>query len=421
MSKRKDENKRDLLNQEFYKRLSNYELPVSEEVWKKIESDLPKIAKPHKTVRIALRYCTAAAAIALVLSLGLYRYFYIHEDTLTLDTETIETKIIEKSEPVRVITQEVQNDKETKKTKPTRRVVVSPKSSSGLYAENQNPKPKTETIIDAQQESPVEKPAEKAQESHPQPIQNFIAQTLIAQTLLDETEPWENLRMKKKKQKISIAVGYGNSGNSSLISTNSLSRLDAESEKNMLANYSSFPYLLRSAASESENKPIVSGSKYKMPVSLGLSVRKNVTDNWAVESGLTYTYLESSESLRYLNGIYGTSDVGLHYLGIPLKVIYSFYNNNRLSLYASVGGMAEKTVYGERFTSINNTNSHLDIPEVQWSVAGSVGVSYKLINHLSIFAEPGVGHYFDDKSAINTIRDDKPTNFNLQLGIRLSY
>jgi hypothetical protein len=192
-------------------------------------------------------------------------------------------------------------------------------------------------------------------------------------------------------------------------------------ENNMVASYDQLSYLFKSPASGYENNFTVTGRQFKMPVAVGLSIRKHLTDDWALESGLTYSYLESSESGMYTNGIYGTRDVGLHYLGVPLKVIYAFYNNKRLSLYAAAGGMAEKTVYGEVFTSINNTKEKLDVPELQWSISGSIGLSYKLIDHLYLFAEPGIGYYFDDKSAVTTIRDDKPTNFNLLMGVRLSY
>jgi hypothetical protein len=70
---------------------------------------------------------------------------------------------------------------------------------------------------------------------------------------------------------------------------------------------------------------------------------------------------------------------------------------------------------------IDGRHNHLYVPELQWSVSGSIGLNFKLLGHSYIFAESGISYYFDDKNAVNTIRDDKPLNFNLQLGIRLNY
>ena len=39
---------------------------------------------------------------------------------------------------------------------------------------------------------------------------------------------------------------------------------------------------------------------------------------------------------------------------------------------------------------------------------------------LSIYAEPGVAYYFDNKSSLRTIYQEKPFNFNLNLGLRFN-
>ena len=44
----------------------------------------------------------------------------------------------------------------------------------------------------------------------------------------------------------------------------------------------------------------------------------------------------------------------------------------------------------------------------------------KLTNFFSLYAEPGIGYYFNDGSSTPTIYKDHPLNFNLSLGIRFN-
>ena len=61
----------------------------------------------------------------------------------------------------------------------------------------------------------------------------------------------------------------------------------------------------------------------------------------------------------------------------------------------------------------------LNRDRMQWSVRGSLGVEYDIIPQLGLYVEPGVAHYFDNGSNIKNYWKDKPTNLNLQMGIRL--
>ena len=56
----------------------------------------------------------------------------------------------------------------------------------------------------------------------------------------------------------------------------------------------------------------------------------------------------------------------------------------------------------------------------QFSVHGAAGVEYDVIPQLGIYAEPGVKYYFNNGSNVSTFFKDKPTSFNLQLGLRLN-
>ena len=145
---------------------------------------------------------------------------------------------------------------------------------------------------------------------------------------------------------------------------------------------------------------------YKQPLSFGLTVRKELSERWGVESGLVYTRLHSE--LTTNNG--HTQNQSLHYLGIPLKADLNLYKNNQLSLYASAGGMVEKCVGGD-----------VKPTALQLSLTAAAGLQYKLSDRLSLYAEPGLSYHFDDGSSIKTIRKEKPLNVNLLCGVRMTY
>lgn len=165
--------------------------------------------------------------------------------------------------------------------------------------------------------------------------------------------------------------------------------------------------------------------KHDMPVTVGASVKWNWNDKWALESGLTYTMLSSE--LHSGGKSYMEEKQKLHYIGIPLKVHRSVWNNKMFSFYASAGGMMEKcvsgtleTVYVTGNTEKSKENTDLDIKPLQWSVMASVGAQVNFCRIASIYIEPGVAYYFDDNSGVMTIRKDHPLNFNLQLGLRFN-
>jgi hypothetical protein len=160
---------------------------------------------------------------------------------------------------------------------------------------------------------------------------------------------------------------------------------------------------------------------HKQPVSFGLSVRKQLSKEFALESGIVYTRLESNASL----GNYLKKEQTLHYIGIPLKLNYLFLDRRYVTLYLSGGGMVEKSVSGETRTltisTEKETTENLNVKPLQWSVNGAFGAQFNMTRQFGVFVEPGVIYYYNDGSQIKSIRKETPFNFNLQLGLRISY
>lgn len=165
--------------------------------------------------------------------------------------------------------------------------------------------------------------------------------------------------------------------------------------------------------------------KHKTPITIGMSVRLFLDKNWALETGLMYTQLSSD--LQSKSNSYFKQEQTLHYVGIPLKLNRTLWENKRFDIYASAGGAVEKSVSGKIQTIISNKNDNsiensvdLDIDRLQWSVNGGVGAQLHLTDKFGAYIEPGINYYFDDGTNVETIRKEHPLNLNLRLGLRLS-
>lgn len=140
---------------------------------------------------------------------------------------------------------------------------------------------------------------------------------------------------------------------------------------------------------------------YKMPVSAGVTAERKLNDYIGIETGLLYSNLRSAGQ-------------HLHYLGIPVKVNVTLLDTPKVDLYATVGGIADKCISGAP------DNSFKEEP-IQLAVTAGVGISYKISDRVAVFAEPSVSHHFKTDSNLATVRTQRPTNFNLFCGIRMTY
>ncbi len=143
-----------------------------------------------------------------------------------------------------------------------------------------------------------------------------------------------------------------------------------------------------------------SHGKHKMPLVVDITAGKHLTDRLAVEAGVRYSLLHSEETL--------------HYIGIPVKMNYTFLQNKKMELYATVGGVVDKCIAGA-------PDNGFQAEPIQLAVTGGIGARYQLNDKLAFFVEPGISHHFRTDSQTQTIRNERPTNFNLLCGVRMTY
>lgn len=164
---------------------------------------------------------------------------------------------------------------------------------------------------------------------------------------------------------------------------------------------------------------------YGMPITVGVNIRWNMTQHWALESGLNYTYLSSS-SKKGTTYRFTHKHQQIHYLGIPLRGLWQFFQRRHWGIYAAAGGGVEFPVSATLTTSnysIENPTtqetSTFSAP-IQFSTDIGLGVQYSLSRHLGFFAEPRLQWHIPTGSDFETYYTRHPLHFNPTLGLRLT-
>jgi len=237
----------------------------------------------------------------------------------------------------------------------------------------------------------------------------------------EQATEFSTLTRKKSPKNLSVAIfsgnnagisGGGNNGNNMQYET--------------VNSFYSGSYLFTNCEEISYSTVSQSKWNHKQPVTFGLSIRKQLSGHFALESGITYTMLESEASNKYTK-LFNYKQT-LQYLGIPIKLNYMILDKRYITLYLSGGGMVEKSISGKMQTEeissgnkLDVTSTNINIKPLQWSVSSTLGIQFNATRQLGAFVEPGIIYYFDDESNIETIRKETPFNINLQLGLRFTY
>lgn len=154
---------------------------------------------------------------------------------------------------------------------------------------------------------------------------------------------------------------------------------------------------------------------HKQPVKVGVSVGYRLNDRWALQTGVTYSFLSTDFDGQ------GSSvqTQKLHYVGVPLTASYSVVRGRKAEVYVTAGGEVEKLVKGT-MKSDNFEGETVKESCPQFSVKAAVGGAYSFVPGVSVYVEPGVTHYFDNHSSVVNVYKDRPTSFSLNLGFRIN-
>lgn len=412
--------------------MEDYSEPLPDGLWDKLETELEEQNKP-KVIPLWRRWQAAAAVLILLVSSLTYWFWSSPEADFQNQQLAVEVKDtpLPENRPIQdQVTAEVampgKSEPEMKLTASTD--VVLEQAVRKMSVEEE----KTDEVIVEEPEKEESKTIKNEMLTETADTQVQQKKRLRASREADRERMKQNAEEAKSKSTrssgFSLGVGAGNTPYGSLSTFDGMGSFVARSAYYVSSDLNMAPVnngglaysqiLLENAAQSPQTSV-----KHHMPVTIGFSLDWNLDKNWTLETGLNYTLLSSD--IRSGSKSYVEETQKLHYVGIPLKIRRSIWQNRWFSVYASVGGAVEKCVSG-RLESVTVTNggnrtserTSLEVDPLQWSVAAAAGAQVNFTSRLGLYLEPGVAYYFDDHSGVETIRKEHPFNFNLQLGLR---
>lgn len=412
--------------------MEDYSEPLPDGLWDKLETELEEQNKP-KVIPLWRRWQAAAAVLILLVSSLTYWFWSSPEADFQNQQLAVEVKDtpLPENRPIQdQVTAEVampgKSEPEMKLTASTD--VALEQAVRKVSVEEE----KTDEVIVEEPEKEESKTIKNETLTETADTQVQQKKRLRASREADRERMKQNAEEAKSKSTrssgFSLGVGAGNTPYGSLSTFDGMGSFVARSAYYVSSDLNMAPVnngglaysqiLLENAAQSPQTSV-----KHHMPVTIGFSLDWNLDKNWTLETGLNYTLLSSD--IRSGSKSYVEETQKLHYVGIPLKIRRSIWQNRWFSVYASVGGAVEKCVSG-RLESVTVTNggnrtserTSLEVDPLQWSVAAAAGAQVNFTSRLGLYLEPGVAYYFDDHSGVETIRKEHPFNFNLQLGLR---
>lgn len=391
----------------LYDHLAGYEPPVPDNLWDKIETRLPKdlVAEKPKARKVPLwvRWTVAAAFVGILTGTAVLLWS-IHEETptapmasVTRETGKIPMESVKtsESEPVSPVIAKV-----AESVSPAVVGIAEPVFTEPVLVESEM----AEGVPAVQPEHPSAEPSPVEEKQKTEPSQQMLIRELD-----------QKIGDYKVHHKCRVAVSlYASNGFGSLSSRNGVLMSDE-----MLASYD-YDSRLGIASTRSGDPVFLANyeerQKHYQPISFGLTANFPISSRLSLTSGVVYTRLRSdfTNVANYLTDQYQTT---LHYIGIPLNVQYHVWQWQGLNVYATAGGQADFNVKAR--LEEDGVEHDMQKDRTQWSLGGALGVQYNFIPQLGVYIEPGIKYYFDNGSNIRNYFKYRPTNFNLQIGIRL--
>jgi len=406
----------DVFSENIRQKLEGHELPVDAACWGEIEARM-NANKKKKVIPFWwwLSGGAAVATMALLMTIG----SLFNSPTYISKTEkkNIHTTGAIRREKVLSQTANIKSTREyqerttnnTKKqitvNKPEIANNVTGNKLTGTDSAKQNTQTESPTDISVINNQIAESTETKDSVSN-NSTNKYIPNTLVAETIEEQTyKP-------KSKEGWLLAASVNQAGSTSLGNSGDFSF--ASDGKNYLSNAET-NYTSIMTANDFEK------IKYYSALSVGLAVRKNISNAISVESGLMYSYLFSSFEK---NGFVSyDATLALHYLGIPVNLVAPIWKNNKWEFYVSGGGMVEKglrSIYTQNQHTGNQTittTAETGITGFQWSLNGAVGVTYKLHRNIGIYLEPKVSYFFHNNQPVSA-RTEQPAIIGLTAGLR---
>ena len=176
------------------------------------------------------------------------------------------------------------------------------------------------------------------------------------------------------------------------------------------------------------NKPATTQNNHRQSARLGVGVKVNFLPHWGVESGLTFTTLNSTFETTRGNSTQ-IVERELHYLGIPLYLHFNALQWRRAGIYLAAGPMYEFTnETTESFSTrlngklISSATDNTLQKDHRWSFNLDAGLQLEFMENNAIYIQPGFSYHFPQQVVpvdLQSYSTTRPASFNLTIGYRL--
>ena len=409
MTRKQDNDRLDSFSRAVRDRLAGHELPPDDRAWAELEARLNGKRRKAVLLWTWLAGATAvAAAVCLLVLMPPFRPAGVAEPegVQSVSRETEALVLPPQVQPAAPVVQAV-GTREDVEAEPSASVVVPPRHRPVASASQ----PVQAEVADTPQ---ADEP-QSARPSEPTPARP--AQPAPERLDGSEAASWDvppSARSRKRAGGWHVALSVSGGGSKHT------------EQKNLLAYAPRTSAFLENA---DEAQQPASGSFSRVthlpPLSAGLRVRKDLGRHFALETGVTYTYLRSMMADEQI--VQREADLQMHYVGIPLNAVAYLVDRPRWSIYCLAGGMVEKGVqatYRETVRTPNlaptATTETGRIAGLQWSLNASVGIEYRFYRSLSVYLEPNVFYYLKNNQPLSA-RTENPLIVGLNAGMRITF
>lgn len=435
---------RDKFDNILRKKLADSYIEPPAGVWSRLEKELATVAATHSETKDAQvpvakldrrrkQWMAYAAAASVLIAAGVIGIQYVVQPMLTEQTQlAVEQGRFAMLDSAYAVGEVASHQQTPMAVEPTRRAAA-PTRPLAVAAHRSVPQSeiKTATISNFTPDtSTSETVPEKQSKVEQQPTKAEQPAQAKSKAQADEQNrrqiEWNRMMQQQKKSKRNsrgintslYAANYGGGINGQEVSNPATLATTSLKVQEVMQNDGS------SLMPNSYKRTVTDELTHKMPISVGVSVGIGLGHNLTLETGLTYTGLYSEAKTKGVGSYKLNQD--LHYLGVPVALLYNIADGRRAGLYARAGGAVERCISATRTVNTSGENgmssrhsSKMNVDGVQFSVGAALGGELKLTKNLGLYVEPGVGYFFENNSQPESYRSENPVNFTLKAGLRI--
>lgn len=360
------------------------ELPPGD--WERFEADYLAPRRKRRVLPFALALTSAAAAVFAAVML-------VNRSAVPEPVSVEHTYVAEASVDVPVAAQETPVE-ESVPAQAARKVFV-PRQVPDVHEVEDAPSTLTETVDEVSEPVTPSSEPEIAPESVKEPTQ--------IERWPDVFEDVEERTAPKRVAFAPIVKGFQGKENGPLNSGIASPPLYGSDPSGFTPG---LPYLTR---------PEAFSSQHVIPLSFGIDISVPLLPRLALTTGIdlslyrsTFTETKTTGGMQFRQRAY--------YLGVPLRLDWTLWDEGRVSAWLGAGGKADYLVYGKFGILRVKDNT------VHCSAVGALGVQYRLHPNVGLFLQPEVSYYFKPANpALETYRTEHPLTFNLGVGARFAF